>query len=519
MEKNWIKNSGWIFVMALILLCVAMSCTPGPLSPEEEQPADLSGAFSLSSLHIQVPEEKGIYAGDTLRADIKVVNSSETVLRNITVELDATKIIELEGGTQTLFIDSLGPNQTQEIEANIRIAKGLEEDALAAVALVIDRGKGSEYIGGQILLEVFGVAVYKRDEIPIIGLHAIEDRIEIPIELYTAHFEALCKTLKESGFETITFADLLAHIDYGRVLPEKSVIITSDDGFASLYENAFPILKEYDYTMTVFLITDFVKDTDEERVTNYFDADRGVPMRDLLIWPEIKEMDAYGIEFLSHSANHIRLGLASDEQFMEELISSKQAIESRLDKPVLFFAWPYDNHAVEKWPLIPEAGYRGAVRYWGGIERISTLEINEIKRVEFNSYIDPAHYISYLNLHDIEIQSWTQSRELEQGQEFVLEYIIKNNGDQAVVIDSLELTLAPGLDLAHMGQDASVTAFPGYLEGKYMWVAGGYGIDAKGEINIKLILSASQAGASSAVFRATAFNGFLSAEIVEFDIQ
>jgi peptidoglycan/xylan/chitin deacetylase (PgdA/CDA1 family) len=153
--------------------------------------------------------------------------------------------------------------------------------------------------------------------------------------------------MQDFGFETITFAELLDHIDYGRTLPPKSVIITSDDGFASIYENAFPILKKYGYTMTVFLVTDFVKDSDAERVANYFDEDRGVPMRPLLIWPEIEEMDAYGIEFLSHSASHIRLGLASDEEFMDELTRSKEAIESRLAKPVVLFAWPYDNNSPE----------------------------------------------------------------------------------------------------------------------------------------------------------------------------
>jgi hypothetical protein len=77
--------------------------------------------------------------------------------------------------------------------------------------------------------------------------------------------------------------------------------------------------------------------------------------------------------------------------------------------------------------LIPEAGYRGAVRYWGGIERVSTLDLFEIKRVEFNSYIDPAHYVSYLSLHDIEIVPVFEDRPYQKGEEFVLEYVIKNN--------------------------------------------------------------------------------------------
>ena len=174
--------------------------------------------------------------------------------------------------------------------------------------------------------------------------------------------------LKDFGYQTITFNDLLKYIDHGRALPEKSVIITSDDGYQDNYTQAFPILKKYGFVMTVFLVTGVIAEDDENRMPNTVFNERTDVSRPMLIWPEIIEMDEYGCEFLSHTVNHIRLGLADDEEALKELTDSREAIEGRLGKDVDFFAWPFDNYSEEKWPLIEDAGYRGAVRYWGGIE-------------------------------------------------------------------------------------------------------------------------------------------------------
>ena len=345
----------------------------------------------FSSSYVKLIDLNGgdIYPGEKLKALITVINNSSLEVKDVTLEVDIPDVLIADFNLQGFLIESIEAGQEKIIEIPLRVAPDIDKDFTGHIQAVIDRGKDTQYFSEKISFTVFGTAPYIRDKIPIIGLHGIEDSIEIPIELSTYYFDYLCMTLKEFGFETITFKDLLDHIDFGRVLPEKSVIITSDDGFESLYKNAFPILKKYDYKMTVFLATNYIKETEEKRTKNYFDSDRPVPMRPMLIWPEVIEMDSYGCEFLSHSANHIRMGLADEEVFLNELTVSKEDIESRLKKDVLFFAWPYDNHSEEKWPLIEKAGYRGAVRYWGGVEHISSINLMEIKRLEFNSYISP----------------------------------------------------------------------------------------------------------------------------------
>lgn len=460
-----------------------------------------------------------IYPGDSLEAVITIKNTGDSDAGKITVEINFPSILTPENPVETFKIDSIKKGEEKVYKIPFKVIGQLEKDTNGFLNLTINKGTGKEYESDSLIFAVFGVAPYKRGEIPIIGLHAIEDKIEIPIELSTYNFDILCKCLKQFGFETITFTDLLNHIDYGRVLPEKSVIITSDDGFADLYENAFPVLKKYDYKMTVFLVTDFVKDSDAERVTNYFDENRGVPMRPLLIWPEVKEMDEYGCEFLSHSANHIHLGLASEEEFTEELIKSKEDIESHLGKSMVFFAWPYDNNDPKKLNLLSELDYRGAVRYWGGIENMNSIDLKDIKRVEFNSLVSPDTYATYLILHSISIEGKIKDKQLKKDDEFILEYTIRNSDKTDLKISSFELELPDNIGLEALEKGSYLSQYPGLKDKILMWVGDNYEIKAGSEINIKLRLISKNAGASTVKFRITAYGGYINSEDIELEIN
>ncbi|MDD5658906.1 MAG: DUF4214 domain-containing protein, partial [Actinomycetota bacterium] len=104
--------------------------------------------------------------------------------------------------------------------------------------------------------------------IPIIGLHGIENNPSGRYEISAGAFDYLCGTLKNMGYETITLNDLYNHFAKGTKLPAKPVIITSDDGYQSMYSVAFPILKKYRYKMTVFLITSYMGDSEATRRYN-----------------------------------------------------------------------------------------------------------------------------------------------------------------------------------------------------------------------------------------------------------
>ena len=112
--------------------------------------------------------------------------------------------------------------------------------------------------------------------IPILLYHHLsETDPESQTVLHPDTFDHQMSLLKENGYQTVTFDDLIAFVEKGTRLPEKSVIITFDDGYQSNYDYAFPILQKYDYNATIFVIgcsvghKQYYKDT-EHTLTPHF---------------------------------------------------------------------------------------------------------------------------------------------------------------------------------------------------------------------------------------------------------
>ena len=236
-------------------------------------------------------------------------------------------------------------------------------------------------------------------ELPVVAMHGIEPNPEGRYETSTGAFEFMLSTLKTYGYQTITFADLMNYFDKGKPLPAKPIIITSDDGYQNTYTYALSILKKYGYKMTVFLITSYMGNDESTRRLNEFDFDsEGVPQRPMLIWPEIRVMSKYGIEFQSHTWSHGIITNIPIEQAERELAQSKYDIEVNTGKPCFTVAWSHGIFNGEVLSLLPKTGYRIAVTYDDGMNYLSSINLYGIKRFRILSEISPLAYAQLLEL-------------------------------------------------------------------------------------------------------------------------
>lgn len=201
----------------------------------------------------------------------------------------------------------------------------------------------------------------KKYEIPVIMYHrVIRDKSEGGVHgIYVteSQFEKHLKYLKQKGFETITFKDLLNNKYKDRFNREKKqIILTFDDGYTDNYNYAFPLLKKYGFKCVIYLLSHLnynkwdveVKENPEHKF-------------DLMDMSMIKEMEEYGIEFGGHTKTHPKLATLPIEIAQEEILTSKKVLEEKLGHALISFAYPYGNLNEDVKKIVKNSGYNFAV--------------------------------------------------------------------------------------------------------------------------------------------------------------
>lgn len=182
-------------------------------------------------------------------------------------------------------------------------------------------------------------------EVPILLYHRIRSQGNTRYILPVSEFRAQVKALHQAGYQSVTISQVAQVMRAGGVLPEKPVVITFDDGYLDIYENAFPILEEYGFTAVVYIITGTVG---TDLSYGYMQAE------------ELKELVKAGWEIGSHSVSHTNLA-ESRLGIRAELRDSKQTLEDLLEIKILSFSYPYaiTNDWIKK--RVEEYGYTSAV--------------------------------------------------------------------------------------------------------------------------------------------------------------
>lgn len=164
-------------------------------------------------------------------------------------------------------------------------------------------------------------------------------------------FRNQMKLLKLSGYQTITIDDLNNYLKNNTQLPEKSILLTFDDGYENFYQYAFPVLQEYGFNAIVYLVVGKIG-----KNADWLEKDGHSPAR-LMNLEQIKELMKYGIEFGSHGYDHLRLTKQDYYIAKNDIEKSKKVLEDLLGEEVRHFCYPYGDHNLEVMRLTLEAGY------------------------------------------------------------------------------------------------------------------------------------------------------------------
>jgi peptidoglycan/xylan/chitin deacetylase (PgdA/CDA1 family) len=177
------------------------------------------------------------------------------------------------------------------------------------------------------------------------------------------NFERQMSYLFKKGFHCLTLSETVSNFQAGKPQPERSFVLTLDDGYVDNYEWAYPILKKFGFSATIFLVVKPV----EERNSHY------------LSWREIRELSQNNFTFGSHTLTHSRLSRLDEAAIQRELLESKKVIEDRVGLPVDLLAYPYGDSDDRVQDLACKNGYQAAC----GVDE-GTLTLFNLWRVPIN---------------------------------------------------------------------------------------------------------------------------------------
>ena len=176
----------------------------------------------------------------------------------------------------------------------------------------------------------------KDARLSILMYHSISETSESGVSPYyrtvtAPHvFKAQMKTMREAGWRGISLSEGLRTLSTAPERAQKMVAITFDDGFEDFYTAAYPVLRNNNFTATMYLPTAYIGDSPAA-----FKSQR------CMTWEQVRELHNEGIEFGSHTVNHPKLWDLDWPAIVSELRDSKRTIEHKLGAEIPAFAYPY----------------------------------------------------------------------------------------------------------------------------------------------------------------------------------
>lgn len=284
-----------------------------------------------------------------------------------------------------LFSDQIRPQSNLTFRDSSRIKPAYRVHVTTAVQLELMSGYADGEFRPRETLTRAAAAVILHRALKPKETEPVGTPIQVPILMYhdvsylsegysktPEIFKAQMQELKDAGFHTIFYEELIDYVENGTPLPEKPIIISVDDGYRSNHTYLFPILQELEMKAEIALIG---------RAVQRYDWS--------LTWDQVREMAKSGlVSFQSHTNNlHSdlseqggRLGVLkhpdeSWEEYVtlldEDITTSLKLIEKQTNTKPLVFTYPRGkwNHMTEG--LTAQLGCKASVTTLDGIAVVS----------------------------------------------------------------------------------------------------------------------------------------------------
>jgi len=196
--------------------------------------------------------------------------------------------------------------------------------------------------------------------VPIFMYHYVEyvadkgDTIRQSLNITPDTLTSQIETLKQAGYTFINTSDLTAAMNGKTKLPEKSIMLTFDDGYQDFYTDVFPILKQENVKAVEYVIADFLN------------------RPNFMFTFQLQEIAKSPlVEIGAHTMDHVWLKGVSRETASFQIEQSRVELQKLTGTPINSFAYPFgalDQQAVD---LVKEAGFTNSMSTVPGIVNTS----------------------------------------------------------------------------------------------------------------------------------------------------
>jgi peptidoglycan/xylan/chitin deacetylase (PgdA/CDA1 family) len=188
------------------------------------------------------------------------------------------------------------------------------------------------------------------------GLHIRADRFEAQLNYLRRHYSV------------ISLAKFLEARKTDVPLPDRSVVLTFDDGYRNFLTGALPRLAARAMPVSVFLITDRISSERQTDLDRWSEADDEM----FLSWEEVRALQRQGVEFGSHTCSHRKLSQIVEAEAQHELRVSLETIAMHLSQTELPLAFPYGAYSETVIALTRKLPYTCALTTDAGTNGTST---------------------------------------------------------------------------------------------------------------------------------------------------
>ena len=179
--------------------------------------------------------------------------------------------------------------------------------------------------------------------IPVLMYHIVDDEndaaISIPVKLFQDHVAFL----KENGYHTLSVDDYIDAVKHRTPVSKKAVLITFDDAYVDVIDQAAPVLLNVAFTATIFVVGNYTGKL------NWWNR-KACYLKPHMTWEQVHDLARLGFDLGAHTLEHHCLVKLSRDTIHEEMFESKRLIEENTGAKVKSFSYPYGdfNSAAEE---------------------------------------------------------------------------------------------------------------------------------------------------------------------------